>query len=72
MALKTSLYLNDQLESRLQDYLQRNPGTTLSTLIQDALEVKLNQENAAAALLKIAGIAHNTAPTDDINREQMT
>jgi hypothetical protein len=51
--------------------LQRNPGTTLSTLIQDALEVKLNQENAAAALLKIAGIARNAPPTDNINREQM-
>ncbi len=71
MALKTTVYLNDQLEKRLQDYLQKNPDATLSNLIQDALEVKLNRENAAAALLKIAGIAYNAPPTDDTNREQM-
>lgn len=71
MALKTTVYLNDQLEKRLQDYLQENPEATLSNLIQDALEVKLNRENAAAALLKIAGIAQNAKPTDDTNREQI-
>jgi predicted transcriptional regulator len=71
MALKTTVYLNDQLEKRLQDYLQQNPDATLSNLIQDALEVRLNRENAAAALLKIAGIAHNAPPTDDTHREQM-
>jgi hypothetical protein len=71
MALKTTVYLNDQLEEQLQTYLQANPGATLSNLIQDALESKLNRANAAAELLKITGIAQNAPPTNDDNREQI-
>ncbi|PZD70378.1 hypothetical protein C1752_13685 [Acaryochloris thomasi RCC1774] len=69
MALKTTVYLNDQLEAQLQKYLEVHPEKTLSTLVQEALESTLQQENAAAELLKIAGIAQNTPLTDDSNRE---
>jgi predicted transcriptional regulator len=71
MALKTTVYLNDQLERLLQTYLAEHPDATLSNLIQDALESKLNRANAAAELLKITGIAQNAPPTDDHNREQI-
>lgn len=69
MALKTTVYLNDHLEAQLQQYLAANPGKSLSTLVQEALEQTLRSENAAAELLKIAGIAQNAPPTDASNRE---
>ena len=71
MALDTTAYPHDSLEQNLQDYPQQNPEESLFNLTQDALEVRLNQDNAAVALLKIAAIAHNALPTNDTNREQI-
>lgn len=41
LAIKRTVYLPDDLAERLSEYLAEHPGKSLSSIVQEALEVKL-------------------------------
>lgn len=53
--MKRTIYLPDDLATQLNQYLEEHPGETLSSLVQDALELKFAPKNISR-LLDLAGI----------------
>lgn len=53
-----TIELPDLLVERLNSYLDANPGESLGTLIQEALEIKLIPKDSSK-LLELAGIVTN-------------
>ena len=60
-----TIQISDTLAQLVDDYLQENPGETLSTLVQDILEIKVVRKDLSK-LLELSGII-----TED-NRNQVT
>ena len=53
--MKRTVYLPEDLEVRVSEYLQENPQITFSKLIQESLETKLAPKDLSL-LLKLAGV----------------
>lgn len=53
--MKRTVYLSDDLDNKVTEYLQTNPPQTLSNLVQEALEIKLASKDISQ-LLELAGI----------------
>jgi hypothetical protein len=51
--MKASIYLSNELENAVQNYLQDHPNMTLSSLVQEALENKLKPR--PNKMLELAG-----------------
>lgn len=60
--MKRTIYIPDDLAKRLNQYLQEHPTDTLSSVVQEALEVKLAPKDISN-LLALAGIV-DSAPRD--------
>ncbi len=58
--MKRTVYLPDELDSRLMSYLQDHPGQTLSSIVQEALETRLARKDVSR-LLTLAGIVPHAA-----------
>ncbi|RIH84974.1 CopG family transcriptional regulator [Calidithermus roseus] len=52
--MRTTIYLPDDLAHVVEAYLKEHPETSLSALVQEALEARLRRN--PAALLELAGI----------------
>jgi metal-responsive CopG/Arc/MetJ family transcriptional regulator len=52
--MRTTIYLPDDLAQKVEAYLKEHPQTSLSALVQEALEARLRRN--PAALLELAGI----------------
>jgi len=50
-----TIQISDTLAQLVDDYLQENPGETLSTLVQDILEIKVVRKDLSK-LLELSGI----------------
>jgi hypothetical protein len=55
LPMKRTVYLSEDLETRVSDYLQQNPQLTFSSLVQDALETALAPKDLSH-LLNLAGV----------------
>lgn len=55
--MKRTVYLPDEL-ARLDKYLRKHPDETLSSIVQEALEVKLVHKDVSK-LLALAGVVQN-------------
>lgn len=66
--MKRTIYLPDDLAERLNEYLRKHPEETLSSIVQEALEVKLVQKDVSK-LLDLAGIVQN-APCNGCDRTE--
>lgn len=66
--MKRTIYLPDDLAERLNEYLEKHPEETLSSIVQAALEVKLVPKNVSK-LLALAGIVEN-APDNGCDRAE--
>jgi hypothetical protein len=68
--MKRTVYLPEDLEARITEYLQQNPQFTFSRLIQESLETRLAPRNLSH-LLKLAGVVtevgNSTASTVEDN-----
>lgn len=53
--MRTTIYLPDPLARAVEAYLKEHPETSLSALVQEALEARLTPKNPAV-LLELAGI----------------
>lgn len=53
--MHTAIYLPDPLSEAVEEYLKGHPETSLSALVQEALEARLAPKNPAA-LLELAGL----------------
>jgi hypothetical protein len=53
--MKRTIYLSEELETKVADYLQENPQVTFSNLVQDALEATLASKDLSH-LLALAGV----------------
>lgn len=53
--MKRTVYLPNDLAERLSEYLAEHPGEILSSIVQEALEVKLAHKDVSK-LLTLAGI----------------
>lgn len=53
--MKKTVYLPDELNERISDYLQQNPQDSFSSLVQDALEMKLARKDLSH-ILQLAGM----------------
>jgi metal-responsive CopG/Arc/MetJ family transcriptional regulator len=63
--MKRTIYLPDHLAEQIDVYLDQHPDETLSSLVQDALELKLAPKDLSQ-LLSLAGIVqHPTHPAAD-------
>ena len=56
--MKRTVYLPDDLVERLNEYLKEHPEETISSIVQEALEVKLAYKDVSK-LLTLAGIIQN-------------
>jgi len=59
--MRTTIYLPDPLTKAVEAYLKEHPETSLSALVQEALEARLVPKNPAV-LLELAGLV-KTAST---------
>lgn len=68
--MKRTVYLSEDLEKRVAEYLQQNPQFTFSSLIQESLETRLAPKDLSH-LLKLAGVVRdingspNSTQTED-------
>ena len=53
--MKRTVYLPDDLSKRISEYLTQHPQDTFSSLVQDALEIKLARKDLSH-VLQLAGI----------------
>jgi hypothetical protein len=66
--MKRTVYLPDELDTKLMSYLQDHPGQTLSSIVQEALETRLARKDVSK-LLALAGIVPH-ATTDAANHAE--
>ena len=66
--MKRTVYLLDHLAERLSEYLAEHPGESLSSIVQEALEVKLAHKDVSK-LLTLAGIVQE-APCNGTERAE--
>lgn len=65
--MKRTIYLPEEL-ARLNEYLKKHPQETLSSIVQEALEVKLVHKDVSK-LLALAGVVQN-APCNASDRAE--
>jgi predicted DNA-binding protein len=53
--MRKTIFLPDEIAVRLEDYLKNHPNETASSVIQEALEMRLRPKRDLSALLEIAG-----------------
>jgi metal-responsive CopG/Arc/MetJ family transcriptional regulator len=53
--MRKTIFIPDHLGARLEEYLRENPNETASSVIQEALEMRLRPKRDLSALLEIAG-----------------
>jgi hypothetical protein len=58
--MKRTIYFPDDLDRRLVKYVRTRPGTTLSSLIQEAVEALIGRKDPHR-ILRMAGIARRAA-----------
>ncbi len=58
--MKRTVYIPDEMDKRIDDYLQEHPDETLSSIIQEAIQSKLAQKDVSE-LLALAGIVKGGA-----------
>lgn len=58
--MKRTIYLPDNLGRRLVTYVRARPGTTLSAVIQEAVETLLGRKDPRR-ILRLAGIVRHTS-----------
>lgn len=66
--MKRTVYLPDELAERLNEYLTKHPDETLSSIVQEALEVKLVSKDVSK-LLALAGMVQN-APYNAVDHAE--
>lgn len=66
--MKRTVYLPDELAERLNEYLTKHPDETLSSIVQEALEVKLVRKDISK-LLALAGVVQN-APCNAVDHAE--
>jgi hypothetical protein len=55
LTMKRTVYLSEDFEARVAEYLQQNPHFTFSSLVQESLETMLAPKDLSH-LLKLAGV----------------
>lgn len=58
--MKRTVYLPDELDTKLMSYLQDHPGQTLSSIVQEALETRLAGKDVAKLLTLAGFVPHAT------------
>jgi metal-responsive CopG/Arc/MetJ family transcriptional regulator len=53
--MRKTIFLPDEIAARLEDHLKNHPNETASSVIQQALEMRLRPKRDLSALLEIAG-----------------
>lgn len=53
--MRKTIFLPDAIGARLEDHLKNHPNETASSVIQEALEMRLRPKRDLSALLEIAG-----------------
>ena len=74
--MKRTVYLPDELDAQLEQYLREHPGESVSSFVQEAVENKLalTRPTDFDALLSAAGLieegvpSHSERPEDDFIR----
>lgn len=66
--MKRTVYLPNELAERLNEYLTKHPEETLSSIVQEALEVKLVRKDVSK-LLALAGVVQN-APCNAVDHAE--
>ncbi|MDJ0661947.1 MAG: hypothetical protein QNJ42_21040 [Crocosphaera sp.] len=66
--MKRTIYLPDELAQRLSNYLKEHPQETLSSLVQNSLETKLESKDISK-LLELAGIVQDAPRNASENAE---
>jgi hypothetical protein len=61
MCMRRTIYLPDELDARVEEYLRENPKANLSALVREALERKLAAPDLSP-LLELAGIVKESRP----------
>ena len=56
--MKRTIDLPEELNKKVENYLQINPDQSLSNLVREALEIKLAEKDLST-LLQLAGIVDN-------------
>jgi hypothetical protein len=71
-AMKRTIYIPEDLDRRLLRYVQTRPGTTLSAVIQEAVETLITRKDPRK-ILRLAGIVRRaTGPSARERAEDMT
>ncbi len=60
--MRRTIYLPDELNARVDAYLENHPGMTLSALVREALEARVKRLDPAA-LLELAGFVKELTPS---------
>jgi len=69
MARKRTIYLPEELATRVDDYLQAHRSLTFSSLVQQALERQIVPRDPRA-ILKLAGIVASGGEEDERFRDR--
>ena len=69
--MRKTIFLPDEIGSRLEDHLKNHPNETASSVIQEALEMRLRPKRPLSDLLKLAGFAtgNNGVRLEDLQPE---
>jgi metal-responsive CopG/Arc/MetJ family transcriptional regulator len=69
--MRATIYLPDDLARVVEVYLKEHPQTSLSALVQEALEARLRRN--PAALLELAGIVEKASVSaeDRLHRSRL-
>ena len=59
--MRKTIYLPDDLAARVDEYLKRHEGQTLSSLVQDALSERVGPKDPDALLKLIGFISEDTS-----------
>jgi hypothetical protein len=70
--MKRTIYIPDELDRRLVKYVQTRPGTTVSSIIQEAVEGLVARKDPGR-ILRLAGVVRRAAgPSARRRAEDMT
>ena len=68
--MRKTIFLPDDLNARLEEYLKENPNETSSSMFQEFLRWKLPPKRPLSALLALAG-AFSHDPKDQVSRDNI-
>jgi hypothetical protein len=69
--MRRTIYIPDDLAERVDSYLLEHPGTTLSALVQDALDQRLARPSPEAILELLGLVEHASTNARDWAEDQV-